>query len=196
MSENSQKPRARVTALQWLIAGALALVFVIVLVKQFGPAGESSQPIESTTQPNDVLQRPTVVSRAVDTQGKDGGPEPPSLDHPWPVFSLETVLEFDPFAKPSSLAADHGGIPQGSNVGNVTSPKLEDVEKKRIERERALAEVRKEVVHAIVGTDRGFVAIVGTKTIHVGDRLHGFLVKEIKADDVILEDSPTEIDAR
>jgi hypothetical protein len=189
MIENPEKPRARVTTLQRLTVGVLAIVFLIVLVVQFVPAGDSSQPIDSTIPPHDVSRRPAAAHRAIDAQGTNGGPKPPTLDHPWPAYSLATVLEFDPFAKPSSPAADRGGIQQGNNVGDITSPKPEDVEKKRIERERVLAEVRKEVVQAIVGTDRGFVAIVGTKTIHVGDRLHGFLVKEIKADGVILEDS-------
>jgi hypothetical protein len=192
MSENSQKPRARVTPLQWLIAGVLAMIFVIVLVVQFGSAGDSSPPIDSTTQPNDVAQQPTAASRPVNTQGKKSGPKPPPLDRPWPAFSLATVLEFDPFARPSSLAVDQGGIQQGRNTGDVSSQKPEDAEKKRMEdaekKRLALAEVQKEAVQAIVGTDRGFVAIVGTKTIRVGDKLHGFVVKEIKADGVILED--------
>jgi hypothetical protein len=189
MTENPERPRARVTTLQRLTVGVLAIVFLIVLVVQFLPAGDSSQPIDSGARPPDVPSQPAAARRGADAQAKNGGPKPPTLDHPWPAFSLATVLEFDPFAKPTSLAADRGGIQQGGDVGKATLQKSEDAEKKRIERERVLAEVRKEVVQAIVGTDRGFVAIVGTRTIHVGDRLHGFLVKEIRADGIILEDN-------
>jgi hypothetical protein len=187
MSENSRKPRARVTPLQWLIAGVLAMILIVVLVVQFGPAGDSSPPIDSTTQSNDIFQQPAVVNRAVDTQGKNVAAKTLTIEPPWPAFSLATVLEFDPFARPSSLAVDLGGIRQDDGVKNATVQKSEDGEKKRIERERVLAEVQNEAVQAIVGTDRGFVAIVGTKTIRVGDKLHGFVVKEIKADGVILE---------
>jgi hypothetical protein len=188
MSENSEKPKGRVTPSQWLTVGVLAMIFVVVLIVQFGSAGASSQPIDATIAPVPNSRRPPTVSHAADSQGASGRRPPPKLDRAWPGFTLSTVLEYDPFAQTASLASIQAGIQQGSKPGDSAARQSEDAEKKRSEREQALAQVRREVVRTVVGTDKGFVAVVGTKTIRVGDRLHGFRVKEITRDGVVLED--------
>jgi hypothetical protein len=188
MSEHPENTRPRVTALQWLIVGALAMIFVVVLVVELGPAGDTPPMVKSTEAPPAAPRRPPAGSRTVAAPGNNGATKPPTLAAAWPTFSLATVQEFDPFAKPPSAAADRGAPQSSGHVGSAAPKTPADAENKRIERDRVLAEVQKEVVRIIVGTDRGFVAIVGTKTIHVGDQLHGFLVKEIKANGVVLEE--------
>jgi len=187
MSETAGKPRGRVTSLQWLAVGLLALILMVVLIVQFGSAGASSQSIDSTAVTvSDSGSRPTGDTRA-GNRGAGRRP-PPKLDRAWPGFTLAKVLEYDPFAQGASLASAQRGIEPGNKPENSAARKSEAAEKKRAERERALAQVRQEVVRTVVGTDKGFVAVVGAKTIRVGDRLHGFRVKEITPKGVVLED--------
>jgi hypothetical protein len=188
MSENLEKRRSRVTTVQRILVGALALIFVIVLLVQFGSTGGSSRPADSLAQSADMSQDSADARRADARPEKTGAPMQPAPDRPWPVFSPASVKEFDPFAAPPILAAARGAFQPGNDVKNETSQASKDAEAKRKERLQKLEEVRKEEVQAILGTNRGFVAVVGAKIIHVGDQLHGFRVKEIKADGVILED--------
>jgi hypothetical protein len=193
MSENPEKPQSRVTPKQWLTVGVLATIFVTVLIFQFGTAGASPKPLVSKAGQPDIPRPPTVTRAATGTAAANSGQETPKSghpksDHPWPGFPLAKVLEFDPFAQPASLAAVHDGIPTGSNVKDLAVQKSEDAEKKHAQRERAITQLRQEMVRAVVGTNHGFAAIVGKKTIRVGDQFHGFRVKEINADGVILQD--------
>jgi len=206
---SSEKPRGRVTPKQWLTMGVLAILFVGVLVSQF--AGASPKPIASTTGSPSRARRPIAAGATTDNPAASGSrtpiPDHPKDDHPWPGFPLAKVLEFDPFATPASLAAGSDeALPRGraeklalqksaaaekdrAAAEKAAMQKAEDAEKDRAKHQQALAKLKQETVRAIVGTERGFAAIVGTRTVHVGDRLHGFLVKEIRADGVILEDS-------
>ncbi len=187
MGENWNKLRSCATSRQGLLIGVLALIFTGVLIAQFGNAGGSSAPIDSSTAPVLDSRRPPNVNGATGNQKSNARRPPPKLERPWPGLPLATVLQYDPFAQTSSLAAAKGSIPPGSQAENAAARRSENAERKRTDRERVLAEVHREVVRTIVGTDKGFVAMVGTKMIREGDRLHGLLVKRITPDGVVLE---------
>lgn len=197
MNKNTEI-RPRVTAKQWSIVAVLAVVFAVVLVMQFGSSETPSQP-GGSPQATDASQGPAGASRAANARGKARGPTSPQPDHPWPTYSLATVLKFDPFAAPSILAEDRGGLQPSGVAASAEQQKAQEDEARRKEaerkeaarkeRERVLAEIQKAGVQMIMSTDQGFVAVVGTKTVHVGDRLQGFRVKEIKPDGIILEDN-------
>jgi hypothetical protein len=189
MNDYDEKSPARVSATQLSIVGALGVIFAVVLFVQFGPGGDSSPSADSAAQANDDSAGQSAASGTDVAKIANAGPQTPQSERPWPTYSLETVLEFDPFAKPSVPDEIRGDVQPGGNAGNATVQNNIDAEKKRLAREQGLAEARKETVQAIIGTERGFSAIVGEKTITVGDRLHGFAVKEITADGVVLEDN-------
>jgi hypothetical protein len=194
MVENSEKPRSRVTPSQCVLVGVLAFALVGVLVMQFGTASASSSTATgpATAAAPDSRRSPGAKG-AAGNQRSNGR---------WPETTLATALQFDPFARPASLVLVKPETQPGSKSEKSVARRAEDAEKQRAERERTkadrerlhadhervLAEVRRDVVRTVVGTDRGFVAVVGTKTLRTGDRLHGLLVTKITPDGLVLED--------
>ena len=188
MSDNPGKPQRRVTPKQWLTVGVLATVFVGVLVSQFaGPPRPPGDHDHGYMVPDRVPAGAAAGAAGRDASRKSPQPDPIQPAPPWPGFPLAKLLEFDPFAPPAGLASVPDGIHAADNAEKAAAQKSADAERDRAKRQQAVERLRKEVVRAVVGTDHGFAAIVGGRTVQVGDRLHGFRVKEIQADGVILE---------
>ena len=187
----------------------LALIFVIVLIVQFGTAGTSSKPVEATALAPPHIPRPAGAANDPADGGRRSPHEP---SRAWPEFALATVLKHDPFAPGAAFAALQKApqsadsatdvaarkakeslqkaVQSADKLLDVATRRAEEARQKRADKERRLAQVHQESVRLIMGTDKkGFVAVVGDKTLRVGDRLHGFRVKEINADGVVLEDS-------
>jgi hypothetical protein len=174
MSEPSEKNPRPVTRKQRLTIAGLALVLAVVLFVQFGSAGSISKKGEGV-MPSGPRPR------------NDRLPSAGAIDRPWPEFALPVVLQCDPFAKGAPLIA----VQKTVNVAKHDDPPArtnEEAPKKRAEYERRLAQIRKESVRMIVGSEKDFAAVVGSKTFHVGDRFHGFRISKINAEGMFLED--------
>ena len=189
MTENLETAPRRVSRRQLLTVGVLALIFVGVLIAQFGTAGATTVFHAAPGETPGTSGRPTAPTSQprADSRRKTS-----QAALPWRDCALTKVVEFDPFAQPSSLAlsADPG---QPNRTGDSrAAEKSEKSDQKSDqnngERERALTALRQGGVKLVVGTTKGFVAVVGSKTVHVGDELNGFRVREIKPDGIVLED--------
>jgi hypothetical protein len=190
MSENPDEQNVRVKRAKWLLAGALAVVLAVVLIVQFrgseNPAATGSGETSTAPQGDTAASPPRT----------DGSRRPRHRsDTPWPTYPLATVLQFDPFGRPASLEPDQSSheAAAAAKSQEIAARRSENARAKQSERARAMAEVRQQTVRAIIGTDKGFVAVVGTKTIHVGDQLLGFRVTAIRPDGVIVEAPATSV---
>ncbi len=185
MTENLEIAPRGVSRKQLWTVGVLALIFAGVLIAQFGTASATPVPHSALAETQGNSGRPTAASATSGQPAAESHRKATQPIQPWPSCALAKVVDFDPFAQPASLA--EGSQPSGTG-GNGAAAMSEKTDQNHAERERALATLRQEGVKMIVGTDKGFVAIVGSKTIHVGDQLDGFRVREIKPNGVVLED--------
>jgi hypothetical protein len=198
MVKNTDGVKGRKTLLQWAMVCGLAAVFIVVLIVQFGSSEASPQPAKLQSAPNANPQQPDpAATRVAEAKAARDGGRASNARQKWPTFDLETVAQYNPFAQGASLGASREEQQSEVITGGKTEVKTEDplvsasaeVEKKKTDRQQAMKQVRQETVRAIVGTNKGFTAVIGAKSIHVGDRLHGFLVKDIDADGVVLDES-------
>ncbi len=177
------------------VAAVLTIIFVAVLVVQFG--GTSST--EGANQQKGTAGGPTRDSRRRHVAGATQ--EPASLDAPerstvpWPVCELADVLRHDPFAIPEEFVKhqDTASTTSRPNLQRDAVQRREELLRKKAQREQALADLQRQGVLAVLGGgSEGNVAIVGSRTVRVGDEFSGVRVVAIEADGVVLDQIPIE----
>jgi hypothetical protein len=182
------------------LVGVLAIALAIVVYIQYGPSGQSDvEAVATETRvphpPGDMAGRtlpvsqataevPETIARLATTAGFD--------QSKWQPPELAAVVSYDPFALPpafpqpprgaggSQLAAD------GEQAADRQSPadQLADaVEALRME----LAALQERGVHVILRERNQYVAMIGDRTVHVGDEINGFTVTAIEPDGVLVE---------
>src|SRR4051812_33244846 len=111
----------------------------------------------------------------------------------WKSPKLDTIVAYDPFALPAAF-------PQPPKVasGNkgkdgkalIEAAAADDAKKlaEAIEKlHMDLAELKQRGVHVIVGEGDRYVAWIGERKLHVGDKINGFTVTAIDTDGVHIE---------
>ena len=108
----------------------------------------------------------------------------------WKPPELTMVIAYDPFAVPASFpqpAREIAGsqMPDGSDMtAEFTANQLaEEVERLQTQ----LEELMQRGVHVIVRQRDEYVAMIGDRTVHVGDEINGFTVTAIEPDGVRIE---------
>jgi len=109
----------------------------------------------------------------------------------WKPPELTMVIAYDPFAVPASFPQPAREIvgsqmPDGSDMSaaEFTANQLaEEVERLQTQ----LEELMQRGVHVIVRQRDEYVAMIGDRTVHVGDEINGFTVTAIEPDGVRIE---------
>jgi hypothetical protein len=203
-SPNVSKSQGLTTGKMVLI-GVLAVTLIGVLYVQYG-AKESFDAVPSATEfkhekagPNDL--QPTTANKAspapIDAQ-KELTTDPlgalsDSFDaSSWDTPDLSTVVEYDPFALPSAFPRSAAVNDPRLLLGGGSDEA--DAEKRASELADAVAKLRTELetlkqrgVRIIVKQRDKYVAMIGDRTIHVGDEINGFTVTAIGPDGVRVE---------
>jgi hypothetical protein len=113
----------------------------------------------------------------------------------WKSPDLSMVLAYDPFALPAGFPQPPQGA-AAANSAQVGTVIAEDADLAADQLAEAIESLRMELeqlqqrgVHVIVrGRDRDqYVAMIGDRTLHVGDKIGGFTVTAIEADHVRVE---------
>jgi len=198
MPDSSGQPRTGTSPVKLGLACLLSVVFVVVLIVQFGGGadvegaggadGDESDRPAASREPGSEVHRPEVAA-GTDRRGGD----PPTIE-PWPEFQVEDVVKYDPFAMPAAFSryrdqavqdkADHR---QEATAADRQRERLEEL----AEQDRRLTEMQQDGVKAVVGGgNRAKVAVIGSQTVRVGDELNGFRVIAIESDGVVLERPP------
>jgi hypothetical protein len=111
----------------------------------------------------------------------------------WKSPDLSMVLAYDPFALPAGFPQPKQGAATSSSaqIGTASAEEAdiaaeqlaEALENLRME----LEELQQRGVHVIVRGRDQYVAMIGERTIHVGDEINGFTVTAIEPDHVRVE---------
>jgi hypothetical protein len=196
------------------IIGVLAVALVGVVYIQYGSSDEAAPVVDAlpaeapappaqaaaqalpatppqttdvleTTAPEAVTQQQNAVTAGAVTAEFD--------ESKWKSPELTMVVAYDPFALPSAFpqpvrTADGGQVVDGGEVSGADAEAaaaklaeaIEDLQTKL----RALQE---RGVHVIINGRDQYVAMIGDRTVHVGDEINGFTVTAIEADGVRVE---------
>jgi len=193
MSGKTETSRPVATPRQWTVVAGLAIVLVAVLLVQFTDifGSETAEPKDPGKCP--ARPGPERGARELPDAGPNTGE--PRAPKPWPRFSPDEVLRFDPFALSPQVVEREGTKEETSKVSpeHGGDPRREELLRMRAAQAEALQELRLEGVQAVVGSRRdGHVAVIGSQVVRVGDMLDGFRVVRIDPDGVIVEQPPAE----
>ncbi len=173
MPNSQQTSKVGATPGKLVLMGVLAVVFVVVLIVQFG-GDSSAEPVaalgpEATPPP----QNPAVAGgRPIAT--------PDEAPTPWPVLECAEVIGYDPFSLPATLVADNASAQDVAH-------KSPDSERKA-QQEQTLKVLQSEGVKAVYGGGpQGMIAVVGSETVRIGQKLGGFRVVAIGPNGISLE---------
>jgi hypothetical protein len=109
----------------------------------------------------------------------------------WKSPDVSTVIGYDPFAlpaafpRPAAATELHGG--PGGTAATSDTERASQLADTVANLRTKLEELRQRGVHVIVKQQDQYVAIVGDRTIHVGDEINGFTVTAIEPDGVQVE---------
>lgn len=187
------------------LIGALAVTLVVVLYLQYGST--SSQGDAASADDLPIAASPAVSSSPATPKAEtpdaavkaelpaatsvEAGSTPPSdsIDRvAWKAADLATIVKYDPFALPpafprSSQAADLLAKGEAVDEAERASQLADTVAQLHTK----LEELRQRGVHVIVRERDAYVAMIGDRTIHVGDEINGFTVTAIEPDGVRVE---------
>lgn len=176
------------------LAAALTVVFVVVLIVQFGGTSETGEARRPKTAEGNPRPTPRP-NRSAQTAQKS--PSPPVRQLPtrtWPTLERAEVLRYDPFALPAAFSLHQPTVAasQGKH-DDEAARRQKELKQKQARRDQIIARLQQEGVKAVFGGgSEATVAVVGTKTIRVGDKLEGFRVLAIGPNGVVLEQPPIE----
>jgi hypothetical protein len=196
VDQPNKKRQPNVTPAKLAVIGLLAVVLIAVLYIQFGPSATSALPEPGSAAARSRRPpRPATVNRAAPK-----GEEKPSAEQTeplalingeqWKSPQLADVIRYDPLALPAAF-------PQPPTTGSVAAASVEggeavDTSAEQLEKYVAqlkadLVQLQQQGVHIIIDGRKESAAVIGDRTIHVGDEINGFTVTAIEHDGVRVE---------
>jgi hypothetical protein len=180
------------------LIGALAVVLAGLVYRQLG----GSKPDEMATTVSDSKQAPPAsqAPAAGSSTSVAAVPVDDALDEAlvefdqskWQVPELEKVIAFDPFALPKSFpqppraVVDPALAAEGGDA-SAAALQAEQLASAVDQMQSQLQELQQRGVHVIVNLNDEYVAMIGDRTVHVGDEINGFVVTAIEPDGVRIE---------
>jgi hypothetical protein len=206
VAEAETPSKAGLTRGKAILIGILSVVLVVVLYIQFGgkaekPTGEATgyrlprpalavQPASPTTKP--VMLASAKMPSNAQAGNNKGAVEVPLIDQTlWKSPKLATLVAYDPFALPPSFPqppkAMAGGKANGAD-GLIAAAAADDAKKMAeavVKQRMELEELRQRGVHVILFDHKlhQYVAVIGERTLHTGDKINEFTVTAIDPDD-------------
>lgn len=182
-----------------VIIAILALTLAVVMYVKYSPsgaAGISSRLIGFSSRrpgPKSDSEASDAAAKAKAAQSNAASLLSVEVDESrWKSPDLSLVLAYDPFALPTGFPQSQQGTAASTSAqanaeeADIAADQLTGaIESLRME----LEQLQQRGVHVIVrGRDQDqYVAMIGDRTLHVGDRISGFTVTAIEADHVRVE---------
>jgi hypothetical protein len=180
-----------------ILIGVLAVVLAVVLFLQFGGSSDDDAYDAAIPPKASRLPRPLVeAGNALPTTSGDA-----EASREWRIETVDRrnwaspdvarVVRYDPFALPAAFPQ-----PVRTAEGTLVDGEGAVVDAGFSEERRAqdmaaiqakLEELKQRGVRVIISGHKEAAAVVGDRTVRVGDDLEGFTVKAIEADGVIVE---------
>lgn len=200
--QTTEKPSG-VTRGQKLVIGALAVVLLAVLYVQLKPSGDvddAAAPIASARRVPRTPRGARPRNEPVDPVATDE--ELAELEIPvvtgmleqalWRSADLSTATQYDPFALPAAFPqpvrlATADELRASAAADAADESPAEDLTT-RVERlQMELEELRQRGVRVIVKQSDHYAAMIGDRTVHVGDEINGFTITAIEPHGVRVE---------
>jgi hypothetical protein len=191
--KRSRKVQVGATPTKLALIGVLGVILILVGYSQFGGFSEDVPP---PTGESPVRRSPEVVrkeaNRAPDQvviAESTSGMSAKDLSK-WRPPDLAAVIQYDPFALPASFpqpqpTAFEAALAQSGD--QPTEPSLTGIAslKERTQQTQAELEALRHLgVQVVIRQHDQYVAMIGDRTIHVGDEINGFTVIAIDSDGV------------
>lgn len=191
--------RTGLTRSKAILIGLLAVVLVTVIYIQIGRYSGGDVVAEGLAVPEYRPPRPAGISPLIAQAAADVPAASTRLadtavfdQSKWKPPELAAVTAYDPFALPAAfpqppaanavrLAAEADASSAESST--KASALAEAVESLRME----LTALQERGVHVIVRDGNKYVALIGDRTVHVGEDIEGFTVTAIEPDGVQVE---------
>jgi hypothetical protein len=183
------------------LIGVLAVVLIGILYAQYGTSfgGEGAEESSGAL----AIRRPTRPrsAKSVEQQSTAETQDGPSAEwliksvdqRPWKSPPLSDVVKYDPFALPAAfpqpmVVTDAGVVsPDGTVIAADATIDADKQAAALAKIESKLAELQQKGVRVIIQGRKQATAVIGDRTVQVGDDVDGFTVKAIQADGVVVE---------
>jgi hypothetical protein len=182
-----------------VLIGVLMVVLAGVLYVQFGGSAGGGTGEEGThARAARLPKRPAASGSATAKEEAKGNDQKEEFllasveRRQWKMPALADVVRYDPFALPAAFPQP---VVAGGPLSKTADGGVVDAEGTTDEMQRAdaiasiqakLQELQQRGVRVII-QGRNQAAVIGDRTVHVGDDVDGFTVKAIKAEGVIVE---------
>lgn len=181
------------------LIGVLSVVLVGVLYFQYG--GSSGTPTAETKRHAPRRPAPAVTATSATAKAADKNnqlekvpvvPVAAAVDEAkWKSPNLADVVDYDPFALPPAFPKLPVAGEVVKNGADLVAPADAD-DAQRIadavaESNMQLEELKQRGVQVIVRERNQYVAMIGDRTVHVGDEIDGFTVTQIDQQGVHVE---------
>jgi hypothetical protein len=151
------------TPRQWALICVLGAVLVAVLV--------FNRPADTADSGVALAALPATTSAASKTQASNANQR-----SRLPEFTADEVAAVNPFAR---LQIAGISAQTAESPAEAVEDSMDAEEQRKLQREKALAELRSKRVRFVIGNENGATALVGDQRIRVGEIVSGFRVVRI-----------------
>jgi hypothetical protein len=175
--------------------GVLAVALLGVIYRQYGGSNGGEMPASSAPTAQGTPLSATATPSTIAGESADAGLDVALAkfdQSKWQSSDLEKVIAYDPFALPKAFPQPQRAVldPTLAAEGGVASSAAQQAQQlaEAVElMQNQLAELQQRGVHVIVNLNDEYVAVIGDRTIRVGDEINGFIVTAIESDGVRVE---------
>jgi hypothetical protein len=189
-----------------ILIGVLALVLGGVLYWQFGgssksvgSAGTERRGRRAPVATAEAPEQPVVLTATKKNMTEVKATQAVAVVDPakWKSPPLGEVASYDPFAVPAAFPKVSVAEPMTPDQANVAAKEAQDEAAQRLadavaQLQLQLEEMKRSGVQVIVGDSGQYAAMIGNRTVHVGDEIDGFTVTEINQSGVHIERKATQ----
>ncbi len=181
------------------LIGVLAIALAGVVYVQYGSSSaEDASTLAESTAPGSPVPRKTVGEPASPIAKQEQSNEDvqatlAAFDQTrWKSPDLSAVIAYDPFALPATFPRQQQGATETGDGDGASDIAVAEENARRlaeaVERlQHDLEALKQRGVHVIMGGRDQYVAVIGDRTLHVGDEINGFIVTAIDPDGVSVE---------
>jgi chemotaxis protein histidine kinase CheA len=193
-SKTSLKKQTGVTPAKLILIGVLCFVLLAVLYIQFGSSHEetpiaTSEPLNrasaaaasTAAKPADENKQPTTTAGAA--------PKKTEITSNWQTTDVAAAIQYDPFALPPLFPqriqeAKDDKLAKDAHRTDDSDAAAAARAENRKQLTTEFGQLQHQGVRVVMEKHDKFVAMIGDKTVHVGDNIDGFTVVAIDADGV------------
>jgi hypothetical protein len=201
-NEQDLSKRIGLTPGKMVLIGVLAVTLMGVIYIHYGPDGteEVVAAVEATIEAPPPPRRPRLAAApaksAAAAPGAAGEPSRMTSQvlapERWKAPDLATIVQYDPFALPLAFpqpvqVRNAQGLTSEGIVAADAATRASQLADAVAKLHTELESLRQRGVSVIVKQHDQYVAMIGDRTIHVGDEINGFTVTAIEPDGVRVE---------